>query len=179
MALSAEQTSFVNTYAEYAKISARQVFWNPLACLADWALETGWGTAPLVKANNLAGMELANLRGFQAFPNLSAFASAYAKTLYADTPVLRQDIIPEDPAQVLNTSVYNSNVRADQTAYAEKVSEIWNELKAEFPDLAVNFLRPVVHPPINEVPALISDMQTQIAKLQADIAELKAQTNGG
>lgn len=169
--LSEEQTSFITKYQAWAESAARRLFWNPLAVLAQWADESGWGTSALVRVNNLGGIELPGGRGFAAYRDMPSFVAAYCQIMENDTPVLKQNPVPQDPKDVLATSDYNPN----HPTYEDTISEIWNELKVNYPNLAVNFNRPQPTPQVSDLTKVIAEMQATIQQLQAEVAQLKMQ----
>lgn len=172
MTLTQGQKDFVARYTPYAQIAAKRVFWNPLGFLAQWADETGWGTSPLVRSNNLGGIH-SGPNTYAAYPNLSAFADAAAQVMYRDSPALRQYPVPADPKDVLMGSSYNPN----KPQYPDLISEIWNELKADYATLAVNYHKPTPPVPVEELVAqhnqLIQQMQSQLANLEAELKSLR------
>jgi hypothetical protein len=132
MSLTQEEQSFVKKYLPWAESAARLLNWNPLAILAQWALETGWGASVLVASNNLAGIEAPV--GFRAYPNLAAFVRDYTTILLRDTPALQNPHnYDATPKEILSTSIYNSSDPLQQEQYADEVNAVFLMLASAYP----------------------------------------------
>ena len=94
------EEQFVARYTPYAERAAYQI--ESLTggsqleaslsdmILAQWALETGWGSSQAAEAaNNLAGITGAHGQLAQ-YPSLDAFVTAYAYLMVVDCPALRE-----------------------------------------------------------------------------------------
>ena len=92
------EEQFVARFLPYAEEAAMAImgkaqavkFASPLpyTILAQWALESGWGSEPAVSANNLAGITGPHGQ-MQQFRSMSAFVGTYFELMIQDCPALR------------------------------------------------------------------------------------------
>ncbi len=126
------EEQFVARFLPYAEEAAMAImgkaqavkFASPLpyTILAQWALETGWGSSPAAEvANNLAG--ITGRHGQLArYESLSDFVGIYASMMLTDCPALREQDVISDPVDLFRDSDWNPS--AD---YGARVQAVWQE----------------------------------------------------
>lgn len=80
--------AFVKAYKPYAVTASKKTSISYGVILAQWALESGWGTSTLaVKCHNLGGIRFyghagtTNRKGFACYPTYTAFTADYIHTM--------------------------------------------------------------------------------------------------
>lgn len=89
MADPTQVSTFVNTYSPFATQAGAGLGVSPSTILAQWALESGYGTSNLaVGQGNLAGLTTPGSNGssFQSFASPAAFETAYVNTIAGGFP---------------------------------------------------------------------------------------------
>ena len=110
------EEQFVARFLPYAEEAAMAImgkaqavkFASPLpyTILAQWALESGWGSEPAVSANNLAGITGPHGQ-MQQFRSLSAFVGSYFELMIQDCPALREQDTICDAVELFHDSDWN------------------------------------------------------------------------
>lgn len=128
MALDAKQQEFVKNYAELAADAAKQLNVSAYLPLAQWALESGWGTADYVASTHNLGGIMKSPKMVASFVSFNQFVDAYVTSMRNDCPVIKSGhATPEmSAAQVFDGTDYNT---VDPT-YASTIQEIMDELEA-------------------------------------------------
>ena len=84
-----QQITFYNNYHSLADQASANLKISPYIVLAQWALESGWGSASYVPStHNLAGI-MKTSRVVQSFVSFEQFLSAYTASMRNDCPVIK------------------------------------------------------------------------------------------
>ena len=86
MVTTATQTAFVEKYYSMAKSAGDVLGITPKIVLSQWALESAWGTAPMVKGHNLAGIMAGEFPA--QYTSFIAFLRDYVHWMKALNPLL-------------------------------------------------------------------------------------------
>ena len=124
--MDAEQIKFYQDYIGLAKQAGQDLDINPLIPLAQWALESGWGSASYVAGtHNLAGI-MKSPKLVQSFPSFSAFLGSYETSMRNDCPTIKdKKATPSsDAAFVFQGTDYNTA----NPNYATTIQQIVDEL---------------------------------------------------
>ncbi|MHB1709608.1 MAG: glucosaminidase domain-containing protein [Thermoplasmataceae archaeon] len=127
---------FITTYLSLATQAASDLHISPSFVLAQWALESSWGSSSAaVDGHNLAGI---GDGGPITFTSLSEFLSEYVRVMKNDCPNLPNCTQASDAAEILLHTDYNP-----YPDYPGKVQAVWDT------DIAPNL--PAVTPPTSLV----------------------------
>ena len=120
---------FVDKYRTPAENAAAKLHWTTGGVLAQWALESGWGTSFYSqRGHNMAGVQ--NEYGqLILFPSIQAFVDAYVIDMRNDCPLLRHatELVNQEPLTVLGNSLYNSSIPGNQAIYASSIQKVYVE----------------------------------------------------
>lgn len=111
MANEQQQLAFIDKYQGLAQSAGNELSINSDIPLAQWALETGWGTADyMITANNLGGI-MAGPNKLWGFKTLDQFLAVYVNSMRRDCPVLRdgQSHLSDTATEIFTGSSYNPN----------------------------------------------------------------------
>ena len=119
--LSATQTAFVEKYYSMAKSAADVLGISPKIVLSQWALESAWGTAPMVKGYNLAGI-MATGGNFPAqYTSFIAFLRDYVHWMKELNPL----ILHAPTSVVINVyDVFEGTKWNPNPDYAKKIASV-------------------------------------------------------
>lgn len=134
--LSGNKKDFVNKMLQYATISANLLKTTPGTILAQWALESAWGTSNFAKTrNNFAGINAIDRDPGRAtyFKTPADFATEYAKFIgvnpdgsYRNTRYMRSGILGKSGLDYY--SILKRNGYATDPYYVSKLTGIYNSL---------------------------------------------------
>lgn len=121
------ESDFLASHQDLAASCAGRLGIGTDVVLAQWALETGWGTSPLAQQdNNLAGIKaLFPPPEYLHFADLTAFGEQYVRTVKADCPVVRSGKLTtsSEPVEVFAGSDYAT------PQYGRQVQAVWQTIQ--------------------------------------------------
>ena len=160
--MNAEQIKFYDDYHAMAVSAGNDLKINPMIPLAQWALESGWGTASYVSAtHNLAGI-MKSPKMVMSFPSFQAFLGAYEKSMTNDCPVIKDG--KADPNMTAQEIFKGTDYNTANPNYASTIQSIVDTLTAY-----EKSLNPTATVDTKPALATIGEIETLIAKLKGEL----------
>lgn len=116
-----QQLDFIQTMRGYSESAAAQLSVNPLFPLAQWALESAWGTAGDDMARcNVAGL-CSNAAGtvVASFPSFAHMVAAYVVSMKNDCPNIREGKV--DASSTVTTILEGTSYNSVNPGYATEI----------------------------------------------------------